>query len=101
MIGERFGHVDKRLRTLTAETFQAVSLFHDGLAAVKLGDKHGLIRADGSWAIEPKFDAAEPFQNDLALMKIDGRAGLVSAATGAWVTQTQFDEVCSLGRIVE
>lgn len=97
-VGERFVHVDKWLRKLTAETFQAVGLFHHGLAAVRLDGKYGLIRADGSWAIEPKFDAAQPFQNDLVLAKVDGRAGLVSVATGAWVTQTRFDDVCSLGR---
>ena len=97
-IRERFVHVDKWLRKLTPETFQAVGLFHNGLAAVKLGGKYGLIRPDGSWAVEPKFDAVQPFQNDLALAKVDGRAGLISAATGDWVTQTRFDDVCSLGR---
>jgi hypothetical protein len=97
-IGERFVHIDRWLRTLTAERFEAVGLFHDGLAAVKLDGKYGLIRADGSWAIEPKFDAAEPFQSDLVIVKVDGRAGIISVTTGAWVTQTRFDDICSLGR---
>jgi hypothetical protein len=97
-LGERFVHVDKWLRKLTAETFEAVGPFHHGLAAVRLDGKYGLIRADGSWAIEPKFDAVQPFQNDLVLAKMDGQAGLVSVASGAWVTHTRFDDVCSLRR---
>jgi hypothetical protein len=32
---------------------------------VKLDGKVGLIRTDGTWAIEPKFDAAQPLQSDL------------------------------------
>jgi hypothetical protein len=93
-IGGQFAHVDRWLKQLTAERFNAVGLFQHGLAAVMLGGKYGLIRADGTWAIEPKFDFAQPFRNDMALVKLDGRAGLINTTTGAWVTQTPFDDVC-------
>ena len=59
-IDNRFVHVDRWLRPLTAEKFDALGLFRDGLAAVALRGKHGLIRDDGTWAIEPRFDAALP-----------------------------------------
>jgi hypothetical protein len=99
-IGDRFGYVDHSLHTLTAEKFDAVGRFHNGLAAVKLAGKHGLIRVDGSWAIEPKFDAAQPFESNTALAKIDGRAGLVDINTGGWITRTSFDDVCPLGGVI-
>ena len=54
-IDNRFVHVDRWLRPLTAEKFDALGLFRDGLAAVALRGKHGLIRDDGTWAIEPRF----------------------------------------------
>jgi hypothetical protein len=93
-VGSRFAHTDKALRLLTAERFDAVGLFRDGLAAVVLAGKYGLIRHDETWAVAPKFDVAHPLQNDLVLAKLGGRAGLVNASTGAWVTQTRFDDMC-------
>jgi hypothetical protein len=96
-IGEGFVYVDKWLRRLNVETFEAVGLFQDGIAAVKLGGKYGLIRADGTWAMEPSFDAAQPLPNGKALVKAGGRASLVDVATGHSVTGTTFDDVCSRG----
>jgi hypothetical protein len=93
-IGGRFAHIDRWLKQLTAERFHAVGLFKHGLAAVELRGRYGLIRSDGTWAIEPSLDRAEPFRPDIALVKDDGRAGLVNATTGKWITQTPFDDVC-------
>jgi WG containing repeat len=93
-IGGRFAHVDGWLRPLTAERFNAVGLFQHGLAAVELRGRYGLIRSDGTWAIEPRLDRAQPFRPDVALVKEDGRAGLVNTTTSKWITQTPFDDVC-------
>jgi hypothetical protein len=93
-IGGAFAHVDRWLKQLTAERFNAVSLFQHGLAAVELRGRYGLIRSDGTWAIEPKFDRAQPFRTDVALVRENGRAGLLNVTTGAWITQTPFDEAC-------
>jgi len=92
-IDGRFAHVDRWLRPLMAERFQAVGLFQHGLAAVELRGRYGLIRPDGTWAIEPKFDLAQPFRTDIALVKDNGRAGLVDATSGAWITRTPLDDV--------
>jgi hypothetical protein len=89
-----FAHVDRWLKQLTAERFTAVGLFKNGLAAVELRGQYGLIRPDGTWAIEPKFDRAQPFQTDIALVKEDGRAGLLNVTNGTWITQTPFDDIC-------
>jgi len=93
-ISGRFAHVDRWLKQLTAERFNAVGLFQYGLAAVELRGRYGLIRSDGTWAIEPRLDRAQPVRTNVALVKDDGRAGLVNATTGKWITQTPFDDVC-------
>jgi hypothetical protein len=96
-IGGQFAHDDRWLKQLTAERFHAVSLFQHGLAAVELRGRYGLIRSDGTWAIEPKFDRAQPFRTDIAVVKDNGRAGLINATTDKWITQTAFDDVCPSG----
>ena len=93
-IDNRFVHVDRWLRPLTAEKFDALGLFRDGLAAVALRGKHGLIRDDGTWAIEPRFDAALPIGRDLAIVTLDGRSGVFNVANDRWVTDTPFDDIC-------
>jgi WG containing repeat len=97
-VGEKFGYVDGMLRPITDAKFDDARPFRHGIAAVKLGGKYGLIRADGAWAIEPTFDAVQPLQDNMALAKSGDRAGLVDIGTGAWVTQTRYDDVCALGR---
>jgi hypothetical protein len=93
-LGARYVHVDRWLRPLTAEKFDAVGLFRDGLAAVVLRGKHGLIRDDGTWAIEPRFDAASPIGRDRAIVTLEGRSGVFDVANDRWITQTPFDSVC-------
>jgi hypothetical protein len=97
-IGQTFGYVDKALLPLTEAKFEMVGLFVHGFAAVKLDGKYGLLRADGTWAIEPNFDAIQPLETEKALVKVGNRAAVVDATIGRVVTQTRFDDVCSLGR---
>jgi len=59
-----------------------------GLANVKLDGKYGLIRIDGTWALDPAFDAAQSLQDNLALVKVGEHASLVDIATGALITAT-------------
>jgi hypothetical protein len=93
-IGGQFAHIDRWLRQLTAERFNAVGLFQHGLAAIELRGRYGLIRSDGTWAIEPSLDRAQPFRPNIAVVKDGGRAGLLNAVTGTWITQTPFDDIC-------
>jgi hypothetical protein len=93
-IGGRYSYIDKQLRPLTSETFDAVGLFRHGLAAVQRDGKYGLVRTDGTWAIEPSFDLAQPLAAGVAWVKSGGRAGLINATTGAWITSTPFDNAC-------
>lgn len=93
-VGARYVHVDRWLRPLTAEKFDAVGSFRYGLAPVLLRGKHGLIRDDGTWAIEPRFDAVSPIGRDRAIATLDGRSGIFDVARDQWVTQTPFDAIC-------
>jgi hypothetical protein len=97
-VGEKFGYVDRMLQPVTDVKFEFADPFQNGLAAAKLDGKVGLLRVDGTWAIEPRFDAAQPLTADKALVRVDGRAGIIEVATGNWVTPMRFDDVCSLGR---
>ena len=99
-VGPRYVHVDRWLRPLTAERFNAVGLFNHGLAAVVLRRKYGLIRDDGTWAIEPRFDLAHPIGRDREIVWLDRRIGVFDVANDRWVTQTNFDEVCGPSHFV-
>jgi hypothetical protein len=97
-IGGRFGYLDDNLRPLIEAKFETVGLFVGGVAIVKLDGKFGLIRADGTWAIRPSFDVAQVLPGQLALVKIGAEAAVIDVSTARLVTQTTFDDVCSLGR---
>src|SRR5207249_1477743 len=45
--------------------------FHEGLAAVRLGDKWGYIDKQGMLVISPRFDRASMFAEGLAAVEID------------------------------
>ena len=85
----------KWMRPLTAEKFDAVGAFRDGLAAVVLRGKYGLIRDDGRWAIEPRFDQAYPIGRDRAIVTLDGRSGVYDVANDTWSRRRTFDDICA------
>jgi hypothetical protein len=97
-VADQFSYVDSTLKPISNLKFEVAGRFRAGFAAAKLDGKFGLIRANGSWAVEPKFDAAGPLEGNLALAKLADRAGVLDVGTGAWVTQESFDGACSLGR---
>ncbi len=48
------------------------------LFPVEVNGKHGFIDSQGKLRIEPQFDAAEPFNGDLALVSVDYRYGFIN-----------------------
>jgi hypothetical protein len=97
-VRDRYGYVDEAMRPIAAARFEAAGLFRDGLAPVKIDGQYGVIRRDGTFALEPVFDAVEPLQGDLALVQVGRDASLINMTTGSLVTPRQFDGACSLGR---
>jgi hypothetical protein len=54
----------------------------------------GLVRADGSWLIEPKFQQAEPLSDGLARVTLNGKVGFIDR-TGNLVVEPTFDKALS------
>lgn len=52
----------------------------------------GLMRADGSWLIEPKFQQAGPLTDGLARVTVNGKIGFIDRA-GNFAIEPVFDQV--------
>ncbi|WDF63583.1 WG repeat-containing protein [Flavobacterium sp. KACC 22763] len=68
----------------------AQSINAQELALVKKDGKFGLIRNDGTFAVEPKYSAAREFSDGLAAVKENGKWGFIDN-TGAFVIPATFD----------
>jgi hypothetical protein len=68
--GSKYGFIDTSGELVIPATFDNVSEFEEGLAAVVIGDKMGLIDRSGQMVVEPQFDAIGAFDadDDLALV---------------------------------
>lgn len=64
--------------------------FHEGLAAVRIGDAYGYIDSSGRVVIEPRFDHANIFSEGLARVVVDGLSGYIDRA-GAIVIEPRFE----------
>ena len=65
--------------------------FSDGLAAVRIGDKYGIVDRTGRHVINPQFNGAYPFSDGLAAMRIGDKYGFIDR-TGRYVINPQFDD---------
>ncbi|VAX27313.1 hypothetical protein MNBD_NITROSPINAE05-1225 [hydrothermal vent metagenome] len=80
----------------TEDSVQSVDLaaypkasFHEGLAAVRIGDKYGYIDKDGRVVIKPRFDYAQIFSEGLARIVMKKRSGYIDK-TGKTLIQPRF-----------
>ncbi len=64
--------------------------FHEGLAAVRMGEKYGYVDPLGRVAIAPRFDYANIFSEGLARVVVDGLSGYVDRS-GAIVIGPRFE----------
>jgi hypothetical protein len=98
-IGDKFAYADRDLSLITLPKFdQAGPFFENRLAVAGLDGKFGLLRPDGTWAIEPTLEAvsSEPADGTV-LAKAGDKSGIIDVSSGAWVTQQRFDGICSIG----
>jgi hypothetical protein len=84
---------------LAEPEFEHPSGLSDGLAVVVINGKSGFIDRSGNFAIEPVFDKAWPFMAELGRTSAqrDGIFGVIDR-TGAWVFQTDYQQVHSAVR---
>jgi hypothetical protein len=96
-IGDKFGYADAALRLVLPTKFDVAHEFVNGLAVVKLVGKYGLLKRDGTWAIDPEFEAIDLPRDGVVLAKFGGKAGMLNAETGAWIVPPRFDRMCHCG----
>jgi hypothetical protein len=67
---KKYGYIDTCGKPVIAPQFGMAAPFHEGLAAVEMGEKYGFINRQGSFAIEPKFVHASAFVNGRATVQL-------------------------------
>lgn len=71
--------------------FEEVKPFHFGsYAAAKQNGKWGFVNTDGQWVIEPQYEDAQSFGQELGAVCIEGKWGFVNEK-GRIVIDAQFD----------
>jgi len=76
---------------VTAEKYEYIGHFYNGLAKVKLERKWGFIDTTGKVVVKPKYDQVENFQEGLARVRISQKGwGLVNSQ-GVEILKPMFD----------
>jgi hypothetical protein len=71
----RFGYIDGRGHVIIPPRFEGARCFHEGRAAVRVGDKYGYIDDTGKTVVAPRFDFADDFSDGVAVVNQGGRWG--------------------------
>jgi hypothetical protein len=77
---------------LAATTVAGQTRADDLLPVTTDGQKWGFANASGKQVIAPQFDAALPFSNGFAAVKVSGKWGFIRP-NGTFLVQPQFDQV--------
>ncbi|MBN3843369.1 WG repeat-containing protein [Burkholderia sp. Ac-20349] len=78
-------------RVVREPAFDEVWNFTGDIACVRVGERFGLVRTDGTWVLEPLLDNFGEFSDGLASASLDERWGFVDT-NGAWVIPPRFDD---------
>jgi len=93
LLNDKAFFIDKQGMRVTPK-FDGAFDFHEGLAAVTVGENVGYIRRDGSFAIPPTHPNASgiDFSEGLAAVRVKGRVGFMDQ-TGNVVIEPKYDDV--------
>ncbi len=95
-----FGLIDRAGKVVRApatdlddpERWSTAWRFSEGLLAVQVGGRRwGYAKPDGTWAIEPRFEVAQPFSEGFAAVRQDGRWGVIRR-DGTWLLEPRFGD---------
>ncbi|WP_321814183.1 MULTISPECIES: WG repeat-containing protein [unclassified Paraburkholderia] len=85
--------IDNTPRITLEPQLDAVTDFSDdGFASVTLDGKDGLLRRDGTWQIEPRFDWLDLPEKGRVIARVDDKLGFLDI-NGAWLIDPCFDDV--------
>ncbi len=85
--------VDNEPRITLEPQLDAVTDFsNDGFASVARDGKDGLLRSDGTWQIEPRFDWLGIPENGRVIAQVDDKFGFLDL-NGAWLVEPRFDDL--------
>ncbi|WP_426423422.1 WG repeat-containing protein [Bradyrhizobium genosp. A] len=95
--GDESIYVASDFTPITAQRFDRTGGFFASLAVANVGGKIGLLKSDGSWAVQPSFDAISPGSPDgPVLARIGARNGIIDPSNGAWITGQHFERICHI-----
>jgi len=85
----KYGFIDKKGALKIEARFDDAGDFHEGLAAVRIGNRWGFVTTDGTIAIQPQFHRARNFTHGLAAVKSGKYWGFINKH-GKFVINPQF-----------
>lgn len=88
----KWGFVNDSLELKIKPTYEWVSDFSEGAAAVMLNEKVGFINKNNTTVIAFDYDEAEPFVNGLAIVGKNDKYGLINR-TGEIIVPIIYDEI--------
>ncbi len=87
-----YGFIDSTGKTIIPTEFKSVGHFSEGLAPARKQGYYGYINTNGNWAIKPQYEYAESFNNDRAIVYINGLPLIIDHA-GRKYAQRVYQEI--------
>jgi len=95
--GDLYGFIDNKGEIIINPQFDNAMFFDEAnLVAVKStsNNKWGYINKKGESVISPQFDEAEPFKNEIAIVKLNDKKGIIDK-TGKFLVNPIYKEIKS------
>jgi uncharacterized protein (TIGR02145 family) len=87
---KKWGFKNKQGEVVINEQFDALFVFIDGIAVVKVGDKYGVINKKGDFIINPQYEALIYDSDGLFVVKVGEKFGWINKK-GEILINPQFD----------
>lgn len=91
---EQWGYINQEGEWIIQPSFEAASLFHEGIASVKQDGKWGFVNRKGEWVIQPEFELTSHFEHGFAKAK-KGSHWYIFNPAGESLSQVSFDPLIS------
>jgi len=99
-VADKFGIVDKTGKEIISIVFSEIGGFDpNDIALVRLNQKYGLIKSNGTYVIAPQFDSVREFTDEkgkiqpISGFRVGDRWAFIRRATGAYLINQMFDSL--------